>query len=479
MIRSSSSATTAASPSFGALSISAPHPHISVLQQFPIPIRLLALLVMALGILLPVFAPDAAAQADPAASAEEVYIVPIQGTIEPGIAQFLERSLDEAAEAGATYVVLDINTPGGRLDSVLQMRDMILDSPVPVVAYVNREAFSAGALITIASEQIYMAPAAVFGAATPVLGGSGETADEKTVSAVRSTFRATAEETGRDPLIAEAMVDPAVEIEGLDSATTLLTLSTDQALQWDYANGVAADIPAVLAELGVADAAITEMTLSPIEHFVRWITDPVFASLLITGGLFLIIADALFAGFGIAALAGVACLGLFFWGHLLAGLAGWEDLVLIALGIVLIGVEIFVIPGFGIAGISGLVALAGGLILSMTGRGIGNFEWTDSAIRAGWVVAISLGLVVAGLVGFSLIAPRLTGDSTRAHRGFSWLALSATVDDGNDRTPREGSAKPGWLVRMTGGQGVLEGGDLHMPDGPNQGPGTGPNARHD
>jgi len=476
MNRSSSSASP---PSFGALSISAPYPGLSFMQQIPHPVRLFALLVMALGVLLPSFAPDAAAQADPAPSAGEVYIVPIQGTIEPGIANFLERSLEEAADAGATYVVLDINTPGGRLDSVLQMRDMILDSPVPVVAYVNREAFSAGALITIASEQIYLAPAAVFGAATPVLGGSGETADEKTVSAVRSTFRATAEETGRDPLIAEAMVDPAVVVEGLDSSTTLLTLSTEQALQWDYANGVAADMPAVLESLGVANATITEMSLSPIEHVVRWITDPVFASLLITGGLFLIIADALFAGFGVAALAGVASLGLFFWGHLLAGLAGWEDLVLIALGIILIGVEIFVIPGFGLAGMSGLVALAGGLILSMTGRGIGNFEWTDTAIRAGWVVAISLGMVVVLLIGFSILAPRITGNSTRAHRGFSWLALSATVDERNDRGSPRAPAKPGWVVRMTGGQGVLERGDLHMPDGPNQGPGTGPDARHD
>lgn len=432
---------------------------------------LLALILMAVGILLPAFAPPVTAQADPAAG--QVYIVPIQGTIEPGISAFLERSLDEAVEAGAAYVVLDINTPGGRLDTVLQMRDMILDSPVPVVAWVNREAFSAGALITIASDEIWMAPGAVFGAATPVLGGTGETADEKTVSAVRSTFRATAEETGRDPLIAEAMVDPAVVVEGLDSATTLLTLSTDQALAWDYADGVAADIPEVLTALGVPDATVTEMELSPIEQFVRWITDPVFASLLITGGLFLIIADALFAGFGIAALAGVACLGLFFWGHLLAGLAGWEDLLLIALGIVLIGVEIFVIPGFGVAGISGLVALAAGLILSMTGRGIGNFELTDEVIRSGWIVTISLGFVALAVIAFSLLAPRITGRSTRTDRGFSWLALAATVDDGNERSPRKEPARPGWVVRLTGGGGVLERGDLHMPSGPNQGPGTG------
>lgn len=477
MIRSGSSATTVASPGFGARSISVPHTHPSVFNTYPRPVLLLALLLMAAGMLLPTFAPDVAAQADPAD--QQVYIVPIQGAIEPGISSFLERSLDEAAEAGATYVVVDINTPGGRLDTVLQMRDMILGSSVPVVAFVNREAFSAGALITIASDQIWMAPAAVFGAATPVLGGSGETADEKTVSAVRSTFRATAEETGRDPLIAEAMVDPAVVVDGLDTSTTLLTLSTEQAVQWNYTDGVAGDIPALLGELGVADATITEMKLSPIETFVRWITEPVFASLLITGGLFLIIADALFAGFGIAALAGVASLGLFFWGHLLAGLAGWEDLVLIALGIVLIGVEIFVIPGFGVAGVSGLVALAGGLILSMTGRGIGDFAWTGDVIDAGWVVAISLGLVAAAVTGFALIAPRLGGNSTRAHRGFGWLALAATVDDGNERRPRTEPAKPGWVVRLTGGQGVLERGDLHMPDGPNQGPGTGPNARHD
>lgn len=438
----------------------------------------LGLLLMAVGILDPDFAPPGVA-AQSGSGAEQVYIVPIRGTIEPGIAHFLDRSLDEAEAAGAAYVVLDINTPGGRLDTVLQMRDMILGSSVPVVAYVNREAFSAGALITIASDEIWMAPAAVFGAATPVLGGTGETADEKTVSAVRSTFRATAEETGRDPAIAEAMVDPAVVVDGLDSSTTLLTLSTEQALQWDYADGVAEDIPAVLTALGVAGATVTEMRLSPIEHFVRWITDPIFASLLITAGLFLIIADALFAGFGVAALAGVACLGLFFWGHLLAGFAGWEDLLLIALGIVLIGVEIFVIPGFGIAGVSGIVALAAGLVLSMTGRGIGNFEWTDQVIRAGWTVAISLGLAAVGIMGFSLLAPRLTGDSTRAHRGFGWLALSATVDDGNERVPRKEPAKPGWAVRMLGGQGVLERGDVHMPDGPNQGPGTGPSTRRD
>jgi membrane-bound serine protease (ClpP class) len=386
-----------------------------------------------------------------------VVVIPIRGTIEPGIGHFLQRSLDEAAEDGADLVILDIETPGGRLDTVLQMRDAILGSSVPVVAFVNREAFSAGALITIASDEIWMAPGGVFGAATPVLGD--ETADEKTVSAVRSTFRSTAEEQGRDPLIAEAMVDPAVVVPGLDDSTSLLTLSVAQAQEWGYTDGVAADLPTLIDSLGYSDATIREMSLSPIEYLVRWITDPIFASLLILAGLFLIIADAVFAGFGIAAVAGVACLGLFFWGHTLAGLAGWEDMVLVAIGIVLIAVELFVVPGFGVAGVLGIVSLASGLVLAMSGRDFGNFRLTDDVIRAGWAVAAALGLLLVALGALTLIMPKNT--STRR---FGGLALAATVDDSRQGTRSSQRARSGWLVNRFGGSGVLEKGDVHMPE---------------
>jgi len=469
MIRFGSPVTTSPSPARGAFSISGQPARCfghNLWQWFAGAFASMLIGVVLLG----ATAPPLAAQADgvTVTGGEQVYVVPIRGTIEPGIAHFLERSLDEAEEAGASVVVLDINTPGGRLDTVLQMREMILESPVKVVAFVNREAFSAGALITIASGEIWMAPAAVFGAATPVLGSTGETADEKTVSAVRSTFRATAEERGRDPLVAEAMVDPAVVVEGLDSADTLLTLSVEQAQAWGYADGVAEDVPALLAALGLGGATVTEMQKSPIEHIVRWVTDPLMATVLITLGLFLIVADALFAGFGIAAAAGAACLGLFFWGHLLAGFAGWEDLLLIGIGIALIAVEIFVIPGFGFAGISGIVALAAGLVLSMTGRNVRNFELTDEVIRSGWVVAISLGIVLVAVLGFAMMFPHLAGNLERGQRGFSWLALSATVDTVDERRRVETPGKPGWLVRLSGGQGVLERDDLQLPDGPDQ-----------
>lgn len=420
-------------------------------------------LVLGAGIKAPVTAQETAGN-----TTGPVYVVPIHGAIDLGVAHFLRRSLEEAEENGARAVVIDLNTPGGRLDAVLQMRDAVLDSGVPTVAYVNREAFSAGALITIASERIYMAPGAVYGAATPVTGG-GETADEKTISAVRSTFRATAEQRGRDPTIAAAMVDPAVTVPDLDGASSLLTLTTDEARAHGYAEGTAPDLPALLDALGYAGVEVVRVDPSPLETIVRWVTDPVIASLLIMLGLFLIIADAFVEGFGIAAVAGLACLGLFFFGHQLAGLAGWEDFVLIGLGLVLIGLEIFVIPGFGVAGVLGIAALGGGLFLAMLGRDI---RTTDQMVRAGWVVAAALLAVLAALVVAAIFVPRLVGG--RSPGGFLRLALPDRVGEDN---PARSTAQPragrrrgrgGWL----GGGDVLERDDRMPPLGPTRWPPT-------
>jgi membrane-bound serine protease (ClpP class) len=428
--------------------------------RISLPFHALAMLIVAATLTL-VLSPAALAQDRGAGTSELVVVIPITGTIEPGIGHFLERSLAEAEARGATAVILDINTPGGRLDTVLEMRDALLGSPLRIIAFVNREAFSAGALITIASVEIWVAPGGVFGAATPVLGS--ETASAKTVSAVRSTFRSTAETRGRDPLIAEAMVDPAVEVPGLDSGTTLLTLTSDQALQWDYADGVATDRNDLLAQLGLSGAEVTEMSPTVMETIVRWVTDPIVASLLIMLGLFLIVADALFGGLGVAAAAGVLCFGLFFWGHLLADLAGWEDLLLIAIGLGLIALEVFVIPGFGIAGIAGTLALGAGLFLAMIGRGFWQSETQEEAIRAGWSVAIGLLGALVAIVAVGWTLSRIGTARSGRPRGIGRLALTTTVSgDTRDTVPR--TAHPGWLVRHLGGGGVLERGGETMPD---------------
>ncbi len=382
---------------------------------------------------------------------EQVTVIPIEGTIEPGLGHYLDRSIDEAEASGADRIILDINTPGGRLDTVLQMRDRILDTKIPVVAFVNREAFSAGALITIASDEIWMTPGAVFGAATPINGATGETASEKTISAVRSTFRSTAEQQGRDPKIAEAMVDPKVVVDGLDDDTSLLTLSTDQAMQYDYADGVAEDRDALLTELGLGEATVDVASPTLMERAVRWITDPVIASLLILLGLALIVVDGLVGGFGVVALVGVAALGLFFWGHLLANLAGWEDLALIVVGFVLIAIEAFVIPGFGVAGILGTLSLIGGLVLAMTSRSFGDRGFASEAGGVLKTLMITLALTVLVIVLFSWALPRLVPSVAKPARGAQRLTLSATVSEGGGEAP-----KPGFLTRMLGGADVVE-----------------------
>ncbi|MDQ3411537.1 MAG: ATP-dependent Clp protease proteolytic subunit, partial [Chloroflexota bacterium] len=360
-----------------------------------------------------------------------VVVVPITGTIDLGLAPFLTRVLAEAEADGVAAVLLEIDTPGGRLDAVLQMRDAVLGSPVRTIAFVDRTAFSAGALIAIAAGEIYMPPGAAMGAATPVDGGTGETASEKTVSAVRTTFKATAEARGRDPLVAEAMVDPDVVIEGLVERGELLTLTTGEAVRWGYADGVVDDRAELLVDAGLAAAPVVEVGPSLAERVVRFVTDPVVASLLLILALLLIVGDFFVEGFGVAGMGGVLLFGIFFWGHLLTGLAGWEDVALVGLGIVLIAVEIFVVPGFGVPGVLGLAAIGGGLFLAMLGREI---QTPDGIMRAGLTVAASLVAVVIGIGLMLALLPRT--------RKLSGLILQPA---GEVTAPRREPAAWGWL----------------------------------
>lgn len=396
-------------------------------------VRALILLSWIAGLMLSL-APDRNALAQD--SAPKVYVVDISETIDLGLAPYLERVLDDAMDDGAAAVIVEINTPGGRLDAVLQMKDALLDSPVRIIAFVNRTAFSAGALVAIASNEIYMTSGAVMGAATPVDGGSGDTASEKVVSAVRSTFASTAEARGRNPVVAEAMVDPEVDIPGLSPSGQLLTLTTTTALDWGYADGVAENRAELLAVTGLAGADVVETSLSLAERATRVITDPVFAGLLLTLGLILIVADFFVDGLGIMAVVGVLAIAIFLWGHLVAGLAGWEDVSLVVLGIALIALEIFVIPGFGVAGILGLVSLFGGIFLAMLGRDIRSPEQVQSAALT--VVAV-LGLFALGWFVLVMLLPRRTR--------VGGAVLRSTVTD----TPSAGATRTaGWLRRFGG-----------------------------
>ncbi len=324
-----------------------------------------------------------------------VYVAPVEGIIDLGLAPFVERVLNEAADANAAAVVLEINTFGGRVDAAVVIRDALLNARVKTVAFINKRAISAGALISLATETIVMADGGTIGAATPVQmgqpGSAPQPVEEKTVSYVRKEFRATAEARKRPPLVAEAMVDADVEIKGLIAKGKLLTLTTDEALKHKVADFRANTLEKVLEQLELAKAEVRRSSPTWAENLVRLLTHPVVSSLLITVGMLGIILEIRTPGFGIPGALGITSLALFFWGHWLVQLAGWEELLLFAAGLVLLVLEILVIPGFGIAGILGIAALLAGLSLSLIGGGASWEFIMQAASRVVFSLLIALG----------------------------------------------------------------------------------------
>lgn len=336
-----------------------------------------------------------------------VFVAPIEGVIDLGLAPFVQRVLDEASAAGAKAVILEINTFGGRVDAAVLIRDALLNSKVLTIAFINKRAISAGALISLASEKIAMADGGTIGAATPVQiglpGSPAQPVEEKTVSYMRKEFRATAEQRNRPPLIAEAMVDADVEVPDLIGKSKLLTLTTKEALQADIADFQANSLEAVLESVNLADADIRYASETWAESLVRFLTHPVVSSLLMTVGILGIMLEMRMPGFGVPGALGLISLALFFWGHGLVQLAGLEEFLLVGLGLILVGLEIFVIPGFGIAGILGIMALMGGLGLSLIGTGA---TW-DSMLSALGQVAFSILVAIIATLILLRYFPRL------------------------------------------------------------------------
>jgi membrane-bound serine protease (ClpP class) len=306
---------------------------------------------------------------------------------------------------GAAAVVLDINTFGGRVDAAVAMRDTLVNAPVRTIAFINPRAISAGALIALASETIVMADGGTIGAATPVVSGGDQpqVADEKSVSYVRKEFGATAERRGRPTRFAEAMVDADVEIADVVEKGKLLTLTTSEALTHKVADFTADTLPEALAVAGLGDADIRRASQTWAETFVRFVTNPIVSSLLMTIGMLGLLIEIRTPGFAVPGTVGLLSLGLFFWGHWIVRLAGWEELLLVAIGVALLAAEIFVIPGFGVAGIGGILALAAGLGLTLIGAGA-----TASAIIGAFGrVAISILMALVGGLVLLRMLPRL------------------------------------------------------------------------
>lgn len=286
----------------------------------------------------------------------KVYLLPIQGDIEPGLATFVARGVN-LAERNNGIILIEINTFGGRVDSATEIRDLLIKADVPVIAFVSERAWSAGALITLSAPKVVMAPGSSIGAAEP------RPFDEKAVSALKAEFEATAERTGRNKQVAAAMVDADVVIEDLIAKDKILTLSTQDAVEWGMADFIANNRHEVLNRLGYDEYDLIELQPHWAERIARFLTNPTVSSLLLTLGFLGLVVEVTTPGWGVPGTAGVISLILFFGGRFVSGFAGFEEIGLFLLGLILLFIEGFIIPGFGIVGILGIVSVVTSIIL--------------------------------------------------------------------------------------------------------------------
>jgi membrane-bound serine protease (ClpP class) len=345
--------------------------------------------------------------------------IPITGTIDLGLAALVERALEEHPSAG--LFLLDINTLGGRVDAAIQIRDALLQSPIATVAFVHPRAISAGALISLACDAIVISRGGTIGAATPIQlnEGTAEPVAEKMVSYFRTEMRTTAEANGRRGDVAEAMVDASVEIPGYDPADKLLTLDTDGALELGIADVAADTLEGALAALKLQGASVRSADENWAEKLVRFLTDPVVSGLLMSLGSLGILIELYTPGLGLPGALGALSLVLFFAGHLIVHLVGLEELLLLTAGVGLIALEVFVIPGFGITGIAGILLVFAALVLSTIGLPlkvvIGTGAWVEPVTRVG----IALMVTLVGMIVAMRYLPR--------SKAMSGLVLSSTL----------------------------------------------------
>ncbi len=371
-----------------------------------------------------------------ASSGKLVYKINIKEDIMPAAWRHVQRGFKEANELKADIMLIHMNTYGGLVNMADSIRTKLLNSPIPVWVFIDNQAASAGALISIAADSIYMRSGASIGAAT-VVNQTGEVAPDKFQSFMRSTMRATAEAKGkipviiegdtvmkwrRDPKIAEAMVDPSVYIEGVIDTGKVLTFTTEEAIKWGYCEGKAESVSEIFSVNGIDDYTIVEFKPTFLDKLIGLLTSPVISGLLImaiVGGIYFELQT---PGIGFPLAIAVIAAVLYFAPLYVEGMAEYYELVIFIVGLILIAVEIFAIPGFGVAGISGIVLVLVGLTAAMIDndifRDIRPFSWVEIA-RPFMIVGFSL---FSGLIASIVLSKRLISSPT-----FPDLALNHSL----------------------------------------------------
>jgi membrane-bound serine protease (ClpP class) len=397
----------------------------------------------------------------PAVKAVHVYVVPVREQIGSAVLYVIRRGLKEAIEAKADAVVFDMKTPGGALDSTFEIMEAIGKFPGTTLTYVNTEAISAGAFISATTDEIWFAPAGIIGAAAPV-SGTGQDVDAtmklKIVSYLKARVRAMSEGKAYRGQVISAMIDEDTELkigdEVIKGKGELLSLTAAEAtkLYGDPAKpllgaGIAASVDEVIAKkFPGAKATVTTLELTWSENLAVWLTaiSPVLMGL----GMLALFIEFKTPGFGMFGIAGIALLGIVFLGNYVAGLSGQEPMIVFALGVLLVALEIFLLPGVVVFAVAGLALMLGSLVWSMADL------WPHEPIGVAWngnafsgpLADLGLGLVIAAVVGIAL--------ARFLPRGWIWDRLVVQTTVGGAAQHAGGSeALAAAVGELTGRQG--------------------------
>ena len=359
---------------------------------------------------------------------KKIYVVPIQDVIDLGIPSLVSRGISLAESNNADMIIFDIDTFGGRVDAATQIKDSISSTNIETIAFINRRAISAGSLISLSCDKIYMTDGATIGA-TSVVDMSGSKQSEKSQSYMREEMAATSEISGKNPYIARGMVVEELSFEYLvvdgDSLKVddiegrkegkLITLTTELALKYGIADGKGETIEELLSSLEINEYDITTVDENWSENVVRILTNPTVSSLLTTFGTIGVISELYSAGWGIGGTIGIICLTLALGAGYLTQLASSTDILIILLGILLLFVEAVAIPGFGIFGITGIIILFYGFyLLLIPDIPVSPEVYSEALDGFSWAIVVGIfGIIfILRLIGKSAFFQKLVSSDT-------------------------------------------------------------------
>ncbi len=331
---------------------------------------------------------------------KKVLHMKIDAEIDPRTNRYTKLAMEEATNINADLLIIELDTYGGAVTDADDIRTRFLEAEIPTLVFINKDAASAGALISIACDSIYMAPGASIGAATVVIGGTGQEVPDKYQSYMRSIMRSTAEAKGRDPKIAEAMVDQEIEIDSITEAGKVLTFSTSEAIKYGFCEAEVKSIEEILERNGVEKYDLVKFELSATEKVIRFFLNPFISGILIlviVGGIYFELQT---PGVGFPIMAAITAAILYFVPYYLNGLAANWEIIVFVIGVALLIIEVFVIPGFGVAGISGIILMIGSLVLVMLNNDVFDFTFVKSDQITKALLSTLSGLMASALLLF-------------------------------------------------------------------------------